>query len=350
MLRSTYNEIIKEHFDITDTLTRKCLISINEADQNQVLGSLASRLYDSIVKRVTDIDFGQIPMSKGDFTKIPNHLEIVECLTTVRDIIVQQRQSTATIDTIFNAIDNLKNTKNIWERGYAIDCEMAVVFYNTIALSIVSATSLYISATVEFVKNPESDVVDIELAKVSRFKSKDGLLFKNLDKFNKACKKGDIEKTFTDILKAQKHIKENTIRNKNGEVYITEFLTELFGAIITGTAILGLLSCVIPILHQLTAALYNLRQNVADYLAGEADIIKLNAEKINYDRAKTPEQRKKIVARQMKIADRFKKWSNKLMIKATAAEKQAQKQIVADNEKKSKITDVVEEVPDSSIF
>ena len=57
MDRSLYNEIIKEHFDIMDNDTRKILVSIDEADQNQVLGNLATKLYDSIVKKVTDIDF-----------------------------------------------------------------------------------------------------------------------------------------------------------------------------------------------------------------------------------------------------------------------------------------------------
>ena len=86
MNRDLYNKIIKEHFDIMDTQTRKVLVSIDEADQNQVLGNLATKLYDSIVKKVTDIDFGQIPLSKGDITKIPNYMDIVECLSTIREV------------------------------------------------------------------------------------------------------------------------------------------------------------------------------------------------------------------------------------------------------------------------
>ena len=115
--------------------------------------------------------------------------------------------------------------------------------------------------------------------------------------------------------------------------------------------VLGLLSTVIPILHQLTNALYCLRQNVAEYLAGEADVIRLNAEKVQYNRAKTPEQKKKIIARQHKIADHFKKWANKLMIKANKADVEAQKQIKEDRSNKSKIGDVIDDMPDSaSIF
>ena len=340
MLRSQYNEFVKEYFDITDRETRKVLVTINEADQNQVMGSLATKLYDAIVKKVTDIDFGQIPQSRGDITKIPNYLDMVECLTTIRDMMVASKQSTQTPDIIFLSIENMKKYQKIWEKGYVLDNEMAIVFYNTIALSIVSAISLLTSATVEFIKNPQSDVIDLELARVANHKTKDNLLFKNLDKFNKACRKGDIEKIFNEVLKAQRQLKEETIVKEN-----------IAAILFTGAMVLGLLSTVIPILHQLTNALYCLRQNVAEYLAGEADVIRLNAEKVQYNRAKSPEQKKKIIARQHKIADHFKKWSNKLMIKANKADAEANKKIKEENSNKSKIGDVVDEMPDSaSIF
>lgn len=340
MLRDQYNALVKEHFDITDRETRKILVTINEADQNQVMGNLAAKLYDAIVKKVTDIDFGQIPVSRGDITKIPNYLDMVSCLTTIRDMMVESKQSTGSADIIFLAIENMKKYQKIWEKGYVLENEMVIVFYNTIALSIVSAISLLTSATIEFVKNPQSDVIDIELAKVANHKTKDNLLFKNLDKFNKACRKGDIEKIFNDVLRAQRQLKEGTI------------IKESISAILfTGAMVLGLLSTVIPILHQLTNALYCLRQNVAEYLAGEADVIRLNAEKVQYNRAKTPEQKKKIIARQHKIADHFKKWANKLMIKANKADVEAQKQIKKDRSNKSKIGDVIDDMPDSaSIF
>ena len=340
MLRDQYNTLVKEHFDITDRETLKILTSINEADQNQVMGNLATKLYDAIVKKVTDIDFGQIPASRGDITKIPNYLDMVSCLTTIRDMMVETKQSTATPDIIFLAIENMKKYQKIWEKGFVLDNEVTIVFYNTIALSIVSAISLLTSATVEFVKNPQSDVIDIELAKVANHKTKDNLLFTNLDKFNKSCRKGDIEKIFNDLLRTQRQLKEGTIVKES-----------ISAVLFTGAMVLGLLNVVIPILHQLTNALYCLRQNVAEYLAGEADVIRLNAEKVQYNRSKTPEQKKKIIARQHKIADHFKKWSNKLMIKANKADAEAKKQIKEDKSNKSKIGDVIDEMPDSaSIF
>ena len=43
MIRDLYNQYLKEHFDISDRQTRKCHVTINEDDQNQELGSLATK-------------------------------------------------------------------------------------------------------------------------------------------------------------------------------------------------------------------------------------------------------------------------------------------------------------------
>lgn len=337
MNRDLWNDIVKENMDISDRDTLKIMCSINEADQNQVVAALASKLYDSIVKKITDIDFGQIPNSKGDITKIPNYFEMSECLSNIRELLVANRQSTTPVDTIITAIDNLKSYKNIWTKGYNIDCEMVVVMYNTIALSIVTATSVLLTTMIEFIKNPESGTYEACLVKVKRNNTKDGLLFKNLAKFNKSCKKGDIEKTMTAILKSQRAMRENGI--------ITE---SIFATVLAGVTLISLATCIIPIIHELTSLLYCMRQKVSDYFDLEADIVRLNAEKVNYSKSKTPEAKKKIVARQMKIADRFKAISNKLAIKSKKAEVDADKMVKSENSKKFKVDELLDEIPDSA--
>lgn len=337
MNRDLWNTIVKENMDITDRTTLKCMTSINEADQNQVVANLAAKLYESIIKKVTDIDFGAIPASKGDITKIPNYFELAECLTTIRDMLIESKQKTDSVDTIFSSIEYLKRYKNIWTKGYALECEMVVVTYNTIALSIVSSTSLMISSMVEFIKNPESGEYEACLSRTKKVKSKDNLLFKNLKKFNTACKKGDVEKTFESLLKAQRNVRESYM--------VTE---SIFSTIIAGASLLALATCIIPILHELTSMLYCLRQSVSDYFALESDIIRLNAEKVNYDRSKTPEAKKKIISKQNKIADRFKTIANKLAIKSKKAESDAEKMIKDETSKKYKVDELMDEMPDSA--
>lgn len=356
-----YMQIVNEYFDIHDTETRKTLLSLNEAEQNQVMANLAAKLYVSIVKKVADIDYGKIPDSKGDITQIPNFPDIMQTLDTIRGILVQNKQSTSSVDTLYKTVDNLKKYRNIWTKGFNTNCDMVIIFYSTVALSFVSATSLYIAATVEMVKSPTSGTFEIELARVSKSRSKECMLLKNLDRFNKACDKGDIEKAFTDVLKSNVAYLES-VYDDGGRAAVYEFGSfETISAIATinkwckillGSKIfivIALITCVIPCLHRLTVKLYHLRQKLSEYLDGEAEVIMLNAEKVSYDKAKTDAEKKKIIEKQLKIADRFKKWSDILMIKNTKAQKDAEKDVQQDNNSSIKISDL-QSGSDISIF
>ena len=64
-----YEKAVTEYFDLSDKETFSYLKSIEEADQNKVLIALTSKLYDHLVDKIDDIDFGDIPKSRGDVTK-----------------------------------------------------------------------------------------------------------------------------------------------------------------------------------------------------------------------------------------------------------------------------------------
>ena len=352
MLRDEYMAVIKEHFDITDNNTRRCLLSINEADQNQVMASLANKLYNIICKKATEIDFGLIPNSKGDINNIPNFVDIWNSLHTVRDIIVNNHKSTDQIDSIIHCIEYMQESKRIWEKAFAVNNDFACMYYNTMALSIVSATSIYISSAIEFIKNPDSEGVDIELSRVTKNKSKDGLLFTNIAKFNKAYRKGDIEKAIGGILKVQKDMHESGLV-VNESVTLLSLLTTFLashagvaGAIASGIFIGTIIILIIPMMHQLTVFYYHMRVKLSEYLEVEAQIIRLNAEKIKYDRSKSEEEKKKIADKQRKIADNFSSAAQKIAIKSTKAEKTADQEC-RENEN-YKIDDVTDSMPDSA--
>lgn len=354
MLRNEYMSVVKEYFDITDNTTRRCLLSINEADQNQVMASLANKLYNIICKKATDIDFGLIPNSKGDINNIPNFTDIWNSLQTVRELIVNSKQSTAQIDSIIHCIENLQKSKYIWEKAFHINNDLACMYYNTMALSIVSATSIYISSAIEFIKNPDSEGVDMELSRVAKNKSKDGLLFTNIEKFNKAYQKGEIEKTMGGLLKVQKDMHESGMVVSESVTLLsllTGFLAGSIPAVAASAVFIGaLITLIIPMMHQLTTFYYHMRIKLSEYLELESQIIRLNAEKLKYDRSKIEDEKKKIADKQRKIADKFYNTAQKISIKSTKADKLADAECKDDQNTKYKIDDVSDNMPDSSVI
>ena len=93
MILNSYDQIIREHFDFSDRDTTKFIKYINESDQqSQLLNVLASALYEKIVNKCDKIDFGSIPRSRGDITKIDGYSNTVECINIIRRLVVEYKE------------------------------------------------------------------------------------------------------------------------------------------------------------------------------------------------------------------------------------------------------------------
>lgn len=335
MVERDFDIVLKEYFDTSDRRSMKTLLSLNEADQNQAMLALASKLYEKIVAKVDDIDFGTIPASKGDITKIGNFDEMRDCMNTIREILIHYKQDTYQLDTIDKAIENIKSSKATWEKAFAVDCELAVTFYNTMCLAIVSSVSLLISSSIDFIKEPGRETFQISFDKVGYTKTREKLLFKNLEKFNKAYTKGEVQNVMSSIVKTNSSVKES------GQ-YISESitLTAIAGIIGSGIVIAGLLKLVIPILHEIVSTLYCARQSVSEYFEVQSKIVQFNAEQLKYDYTKSEKEIKKIYDKQIKIADKFKKISNVFAVKMSKAESDAKKLIEKEKKEKYKAEDL----------
>ena len=132
ILSSEYEQIMKEYFDVTDRDTRKILLNVNEADQNQVLGALTGRLYDHIIQKIDDIDFGTIDLSKGDVTKIEKYEDLVDSLEVMKKLLTEYDQKFNPVDIVIEALDNILFQK----------INLLIYFNSVISLCATIATSV----------------------------------------------------------------------------------------------------------------------------------------------------------------------------------------------------------------
>lgn len=338
-----YTRAMNEFFDITDTETRKVLLAVNEADQNKVLVSLTSKLYDNVVDRIDDIDFGEIERSRGDIEKLPNFETLHECLNNMARLLIEFKQDTKPVDTIAESVANIIESKSIWTKAYAINAELPMVTYNTITLAIIEATSYMVSMCVEFVKSPSQDTMQVMIDKSALTKSKGHLLFKNLESFNDAYRKGQ-------VTKAMEHVLNETISNKTIDTSKKNFLG--FGIYTGGAAVVGvvgLLFCIIPIIRELIFLFFYYRVRISEFFDVQADLLQVNAYNVQNNRLDlNKEERKNISKKQMKVAEDFRKIARKIAVDGAQAEKSASKDIKYEDSKKYKASDVMEELPDSA--
>ena len=328
-----FNEAMK-YFDNDDTMTRNILLSVNEADQNVVMTSLANKLYSHITDKVDEIDFGTIPNSKGDISKIDNFDELLDCVNIISDILQQNHQDTSAVEVVTLAVQNMVDRTDMFEKAYKLNIEMPIIIYNTMALSIVSSVSYLISSCIEFVKLPEDKGFDIAMDRASALKVKDALLFADLKKFNKMCGDGSFDKAMDFVMK----------QNANNFTGAGMFTIAASSVVVA----LGILLIIIPLIRELIFLFYYSKAKASEYFDAQSSLLLINAYNIENNLTRDPKKKKQIVDKQRKIADTFKKISNTLKVNLKSGEKKAVDETEKLDKQKLKHSDVMDRIPDSS--
>lgn len=359
-----FNECM-QYFNTQDDITRKVLLTVNEADQNLMMQSLASKLYSHIVSKVDDVDFGMIPMSKGDITKVDKYEELSDCISVIADILNNYRQPTVLVDTVSIALQNMVDRKELFMRGFRGNVDLVMMTYNTLALSIVSAVSLMISSSIEFIKLPENKGFNIAFDKTSKLKGDQKILYKNLNHFNKLCSNGKFDQTM------EYAIKNNMLFNFLKKNESTEVVSEAVPPIVVQDAIkalgqagAGLVSShpvigitagviagvilLIVVIKELIYYFYYARTKASDYFDAQSSLLVMNAYNVENSLTRDETERKAIADKQNRVAQFFSKLANKLNVSDRTAETKASKDIDKESKEKFTYNDVVSAIPDSA--
>ena len=346
MILNDYQQLIRENFDISDTKTRRCIIALEDTEQSQVLNALASALYDKIVSNVDKIDFGSIPRSRGDITKVDGFENTMECLNIMRKLVMEYKENPAIIDTVLAAVENIKIRKGTFMKAYSMNVELPMLLYNLLVLTIENCVSFLISVCIQYIKDPATESMSAALDKVAYNNTKDNLLYEQLVSFNNSCLNKEIDETLNHVIKnggkisegvtgiddtgvnsiiinvgkgtgvdvqpkppitgslfSDKGCEDNTECqqepnqaihggcNMSGEEPVEEGIaTAIVGGIVLGAGVLAgglkavqfMIKGLIPMLRNITYFFINTRVRLADSLAVQAQFIEANAYKLKY--------------------------------------------------------------------
>lgn len=201
MIVDDFTKIVQEKFNLYDDFTREYILSLDESDQNQLLSALSSALYDKIVNKVDEIDFGSIPKSRGNIEKVDGFENTKECLDIMRRLVIEYKQNPECVDTVIGAIQNIDDRRVTFMKAYDSNIEFPMVFYNLIVLAIERSVSFLISTCVNFVKDPNATSIEIALDKTAYSSAENNMLYQQLVSFNKSANSGELDKVLKDVMK-----------------------------------------------------------------------------------------------------------------------------------------------------
>ena len=315
---------LNEMMDLSDSKTREYLLSLDEASQNTVLTNLTSKLYDHIVKKTTDIDYGTIPSTKGDITKLDVYDDLKDVLGILKGILKEYHENGGPVDVCTECLTNLETRKDIFNRAYRADCQLPVLIYENTVLALVSGVSYLIAACIEFIKAPRDETYSIQLDKIAYAKSKDYRLYSSLEKFNKSCSNGDMDKAINEVIAHR----------------VKKFAGITAGAIAAAAVGIIIIMNIVPILRELVFLLYYTRTQISDFFEIQAELLQMNAYNVEANKSLDSSDRKEIARKQRDIADKFLSISNFVRIDAKQSDVKASRELES-NKKKYKVDEVI---------
>lgn len=336
-----YMRVINDVYDLSDYYTKKKVLFCNEAQKTSNIEHLTNRLYNHIKANVDNIDFGTIPQSRGDITKIENYENLVDCIDVIHKMVIEYKEKTDLVDELSTAIENIRRREVIFEKAFATNIDFPIMTYNSTVLSIVSGVSLLIMTCIEYVKNGK-DSFELAFDKATYTKTKDHVLFTYVRSFNKICAEGTLDKLMNET------IKRNLVKRESAcpDGYVNEFISVIAGTVGVawgiGSIVVSLFkgtSIIYGFLYPIRSFVYYIKyQRVAfaDWLDVQADFIQLNAENLKYreDRKGSDQHRDKVKSRQLWVVDKLRKLSNVFAIKDSKARRDQEDEEREDNRRR----------------
>lgn len=292
MFTKNYNTPIFIHPIVMEASSPEDKQYINKMSKNdihKINGTLVQQLYSTILTR-KNLDFGDIPKSKGDITKCKYYDSIMESLTVLKELMTKNGIPTTEVDDIFRAVQNVKQLTPQFSEGFQLKQEYVILSYNTIVMAIMDTLSMLIANYINYLLGPEQDKFDVH----NHNKQRGMVTLDNVRLFNTLVNDGRMEDSLNYLLKSQQKQLVGT------------------GILITGGIVFGLLSCV-NLTREAIYFYYRSRVKLSDYLLMQSRLLEAN--KLNVEFSTCSQSRKKdIIKRQKKIILSMTQLADKLKI------------------------------------
>ena len=282
------------------------IYNLTEAEQAIVNDRMVGNIYKSALRR-KDIDFGDIPNSKGDIQKFGGYENMVATVNMLKELSKKFGIKMAELDIVENAIDNIRVQKRVFEKGYMLNIDFIKMYYQALVLACVDATTLLLASYVEFTKTVNN--LDFQ---IKRGKGISGnICIDSLAKFNQSIKDGSFNKF------------ANELFNKRQE----NFMGGGVGAVVGGAFIAA---AIVPTLRTLIFYFYDTKMSVSDKLMYQKELLEMNAFRLNAS-SMDAQKRNKILDKQKGYMDRLERMADKIRISDQLATKSSTNNIKQDN-------------------
>lgn len=288
--------------------------SILEDANSPITKKYQEKLFQSVIDK-GHIDFGDIPKSAGNIKAYKGYTNMVETLTTLNSLAIDQKNNTVIEYTsiVQKAISNIEQLSSTYSKGFISKTDYVILEYNTYVYTCVEATTTLLYTFVDYMKRPDQDTMTITLSN-STLRA-DLFYIEQLKKFNNVNDKMGID--------YRKMLESLCSKGKNN----------FLGAeMVIGVAAVSVAAmAIVPITRELIYRFYHLRGSLSKSLEMQASFLEMNAACIQSNEVMTAEKKKKVLDKQLKLKNRLMKLSDFLKVKGVKSSQNSARDIKASN-------------------
>ena len=304
MLERTY--CINLLLENATSFTEKSKIhALTEAEQAVVNDRMVGSLYQSILNK-KEINFDNIPFSKGDILRVPGYDNMIATIETLRGLANKFGIKIPELDIIDNTIVNIRTNKAAFERGFALNNDFMMTYYNVLVYACIESTSLVLASYVEYVKTLNNVEFNIKKGKGIY----GNLCLNNLIKFNNAVKDGSFRQFVNQMLDRDK----DQFLGKAVSIAKKAIKFALF----------------IPLARELIYLFYEGRMQVSEYFDQQKEFLEMNRARVDAS-SMDVQKRNKVLRKQQAAMDKLEKMSERIKVNNQLAEKKANDELRNDN-------------------
>jgi hypothetical protein len=299
-----------------NTFTEKSMIyGLTEAEQAVVNDKMVGNLYQSALKR-KNVDFGDIPNSKGDIQKVGAYDNMVATVDMLKKLSKKFGINIPELAVVENAIDNIRIQKRMFEKGYGMGIDFIKMYYQALVLACIDATTLLLASYVDYTRN----VNNIEF-NVKKGKGISGnICLDSLDKFNKTVKDGSFVKFANSLLNKKRE-------NFGGSIPLIGAAATPAGSVFVAAT---LAASIVPILRGLLFFFYDSKMAFSEKLAYQKELLEMNKASLDAN-SMDAQKRMKVMNKQQKYIEKLDRMSDKIRVTHQLANKSSAEAIANDN-------------------
>jgi hypothetical protein len=302
------NDILKILVENTSTFKeRNTVVSLIEGNETKLTNTMVSDMYKSMIDK-SDVDFSDIPKSKGDITKYSgynytsNTIELMIKLSKDANIKIPE------LVILETAMRNIIFHREQFEKAYKLNNEFIILNYEVLVACLVEATSIVLINYIDFIRTLNGNV-EFKVMKSNTFV--DSVPLNTLEKFNTSVRKGEFSNTIRQSLKG------------NSENF-------LGGAGTVSLVIIGVVAAVI-MLREAVFYLYYARMKLSDYLKVQALFLEVNKNAVESRSDISQKKKDEIIRKQSEAVKKLYKAADFVKVDSAMSEKKVKDEIKSEN-------------------